>query len=135
MYHPPQDPPDRRIDWSWMPRPPRIAARFDTPDADAVSGRLDEAVRGANVVYTDVWVSMGQEKEKDKRLEAFKPFQVNAELMALASPDAIFMHCLPARRGLEVTDDVIDSPQSRIVEEAANRMHAQKGLLVWLLEK
>ena len=94
-----------------------------------------EAVRGANVVYTDVWVSMGQEKEKDKRLEAFKPFQVNAELMALASPDAIFMHCLPARRGLEVTDDVIDSPQSRIVEEAANRMHAQKGLLVWLLEK
>ncbi|MBQ9370709.1 MAG: ornithine carbamoyltransferase [Thermoguttaceae bacterium] len=94
-----------------------------------------EAVRGANVVYTDVWVSMGQEDEKDKRLEAFKPFQVNAELMALASPDAIFMHCLPARRGLEVTDDVIDSPQSRIIEEAANRMHAQKGLLVWLLEK
>ena len=93
-----------------------------------------EAVRGANVVYTDVWVSMGQEDEKDKRLEAFKPFQVNAELMALASPDAIFMHCLPARRGLEVTDDVIDSPQSRIIEEAANRMHAQKGLLVWLLE-
>lgn len=94
-----------------------------------------EAVRGANVVYTDVWVSMGQESEEKKRLEIFKPFQVNAELMALASPDAIFMHCLPARRGLEVTDDVIDSPQSRIIEEAANRMHAQKGLLVWLLEK
>ena len=94
-----------------------------------------EAVRDANVIYTDVWVSMGQESEEQKRLEIFKPYQVNANLMAHACRDAIFMHCLPARRGLEVTDEVIDSPQSRIVEEAANRMHAQKGLLVWLLEK
>ena len=94
-----------------------------------------DAVRDANVVYTDVWVSMGQEAEEKERLKVFKPYQVNAELMALARPNAIFMHCLPARRGLEVTDDVIDSPQSRIVEEAANRMHAQKGLLVWLLEE
>ncbi len=93
-----------------------------------------EAVRGARAIYTDVWVSMGQEQEEAERLAAFKPYQVNAELMGLARPDAIFLHCLPARRGLEVTDDVIDSPQSRVVEEASNRMHAQKGLLVWLLE-
>ncbi|MBR6386874.1 MAG: ornithine carbamoyltransferase [Thermoguttaceae bacterium] len=92
-----------------------------------------EAVRGARVVYTDVWVSMGQEKEEQERVAAFKPYQVNAELMGLARTDAIFLHCLPARRGLEVTDEVIDSSQSRVVEEAANRMHAQKGLLIWLL--
>ncbi len=93
-----------------------------------------EAVQGARVIYTDVWVSMGQEAEEKERLREFAPYQVNADLMKLARPDAIFLHCLPARRGLEVTDDVIDSPQSLIVEEAANRMHAQKGLLVWLLE-
>ena len=93
-----------------------------------------EAVRGARAIYTDVWVSMGQESEEAERLAAFKPYQVNAELMSLARKDAIFLHCLPARRGLEVTDEVIDSAQSRVVEEASNRMHAQKGLLVWLLE-
>ncbi len=93
-----------------------------------------EAVSGARVVYTDVWVSMGQEKEQKARLETFAPFQVNAELMSYARKDAIFMHCLPARRGLEVTDEVIDSPQSRVVQEAENRMHVQKGLLVWLLQ-
>ncbi len=93
-----------------------------------------EAVRDARVVYTDVWVSMGQEAEEKERLREFAPYQVNAELMSLAHKDAIFLHCLPARRGLEVTDEVIDSPQSRIVQEAANRMHAQKGLLAWLLK-
>ena len=92
-----------------------------------------DAVRGARVVYTDVWLSMGEEAEEKERLEKFAPFQVNAALMKHARKDAIFMHCLPARRGLEVTDEVIDSPQSRIVEEAENRMHAQKGLLLWLL--
>ena len=92
-----------------------------------------EAARGARVIYTDVWVSMGQEGESRERLEKFAKYQVNAELMSLARADAIFMHCLPARRGLEVTDDVIDSAQSRVVSEAENRMHAQKGLLVWLL--
>ncbi|MDO5308442.1 MAG: ornithine carbamoyltransferase [Planctomycetia bacterium] len=92
------------------------------------------AVENARVIYTDVWVSMGQESEEQKRLAIFKPYQVNSSLMALACPDAIFLHCLPARRGLEVTDEVIDSKQSRVVEEASNRMHAQKGLLVWLLE-
>ena len=77
---------------------------------------------------------MGQESENEERVKAFSQYQVNADLMRAAREDAIFMHCLPARRGLEVTDEVIDSTQSRIVEEAANRMHAQKGLLVWLLQ-
>ncbi len=93
-----------------------------------------DAVSDAHVVYTDVWVSMGEEAEKQERLERFASYQVNAELMKNARKDAIFLHCLPARRGLEVTDDVIDSPQSRVVAEAENRMHAQKGLLVWLLQ-
>lgn len=92
-----------------------------------------EAVRDARVIYTDVWVSMGQDAETEIRLKKFADYQVNAQLMSLARPDCIFMHCLPARRGLEVTDEVMDSPQSRIVEEASNRMHAQKGLLAWLL--
>ncbi|MFN5757521.1 MAG: ornithine carbamoyltransferase [Planctomycetia bacterium] len=92
------------------------------------------AVKGAAAVYTDVWASMGQEKERAKRLEDFKAYQVNEALMKHC-PDAVFMHCLPARRGEEVTDGVIDGPQSVVVEEAANRMHVQKGLLAWLLAR
>jgi ornithine carbamoyltransferase len=93
-----------------------------------------EAVTGAAVVYTDVWASMGQEKERATRLQAFAPYQVNEALMSRC-PEALFMHCLPARRGEEVTDGVIDGPQSVVVEEAANRMHVQKGLIAWLLAK
>lgn len=91
-----------------------------------------EAVRDAAVVYTDVWASMGQEQERSERHKVFRPYQVNAELMSLA-PEAIFMHCLPAHRGEEVTSDVIDGPQSVVIQEAANRMHVQKGLIAWLL--
>jgi ornithine carbamoyltransferase len=76
---------------------------------------------------------MGQEKERSQRKQDFAAYQVNAKLMALAPGDAVFMHCLPARRGEEVTDDVIDGPQSVVVQQAANRMHVQKGILVWLL--
>ena len=94
-----------------------------------------KAVAGAQVVCTDVWVSMGQEKEEAKRRKAFADYQVNETLMSKAASDAIFMHCLPARRGLEVTSGVIDGAGSRIVQEASNRMHAQKGLLVWLLNE
>ena len=94
-----------------------------------------QAVQNAQVLYTDVWVSMGQEAEEEIRRKVFAPYQVNAKLMAAAAPEAIFLHCLPARRGLEVTTDVIESAQSRIVSEAENRMHAQKGLLVWLLRE
>ncbi|RMG00586.1 MAG: ornithine carbamoyltransferase [Planctomycetota bacterium] len=92
-----------------------------------------EAVRDALVVYTDVWVSMGQEAEKEKRLRDFAPYQVNEKLMSHTQKGAVFMHCLPAHRGEEVTDEVIDGPQSVVVQQAANRMHVQKGVLAWLL--
>jgi len=90
------------------------------------------AVKGAAAVYTDVWASMGQEQERAARLRAFAPYQVNAALMRHC-PAALFMHCLPARRGEEVTDEVIDGDRSVVVTQAANRMHVQKGLLAWLL--
>ncbi|QEG34266.1 ornithine carbamoyltransferase [Bythopirellula goksoeyrii] len=92
-----------------------------------------EAVRGASAVYTDVWASMGQEKEQQQRRKDFGPYQVNGKLMSAAPNEALFMHCLPARRGEEVTDEVMDSPNSVIVEQAGNRMHVQKGILAWLL--
>ncbi len=92
-----------------------------------------EAVRGASAIYTDVWASMGQEAEENQRKKDFAAYQVNAKLLAAAEKDCVFLHCLPAKRGVEVTDEVMDSPQSAIVQQAENRMHAQKGLLVWLL--
>jgi len=92
-----------------------------------------KAVQGAHVIYTDVWVSMGQESEEAERKQVFAPYQVNGALLSEARSDAVFLHCLPARRGLEVTDEVMDSPQSRVVLQAENRLHVQKGLLVWLL--
>ena len=92
-----------------------------------------EAVRGAAAVYTDVWASMGQEAEHEQRRRDFADYQVNGKLMAAAGPTARFMHCLPAKRGEEVTDEVMDGPYSIVVEQAANRMHVQKGILAWLL--
>ena len=92
-----------------------------------------EAASGARVVYTDVWASMGQESEAEDRKEEFGPFQVNQELMGLAAEDAIFLHCLPAHRGEEVTAGVIDGPRSRVFDQAENRLHAQKALLYLLL--
>jgi ornithine carbamoyltransferase len=91
------------------------------------------AVAGADVIYTDVWASMGQESEKSEREAAFAGYQVNSELMSLAPDGCRFMHDLPARRGLEVSDEVIDGSQSVVFEQAENRMHLAKGLLVWLL--
>ncbi len=93
-----------------------------------------EALADADVVYTDVWASMGQEAEKAAREKVFSPFQVNADLMAKAPGTCRFMHDLPARRGLEVTDDVMDGEQSIVFQQAENRMHLAKGLLVWLIE-
>ncbi len=87
------------------------------------------AANNADIIYTDVWASMGQEAEAEERAKVFAPYQVNAELMAHAKPDAIFMHCLPAHRGSEVTDEVIDSPQSVVFDEAENRLHAQKAVM------
>jgi len=92
-----------------------------------------EAVQGAVAVYTDVWASMGQESEAEQRRKDFADFQINAELMKHAPTDAFFMHCLPAHRGEEVTDEVIDSDQSIVVQQAGNRLHVQKGILAWLM--
>ncbi len=94
-----------------------------------------EATVGADVVVTDTWVSMGVEAEKAERVAAFAGYSVDAPLMALAKPDAIFLHCLPAYRGYEVSADVLDGPQSVIWDEAENRLHAQKALLIWLLRQ
>jgi ornithine carbamoyltransferase len=98
----------------------------------ALTTRPIEAVGGADVVYTDVWVSMGQEAERDTRLRQFEGFGVDDALMTHAANNAIFLHCLPAKRGYEVSDDVVDGPQSRVWQQAANRMHTARGVLLWL---
>jgi len=106
----------------------------EVPDAELVTTHDPrEAVKDAVVVYTDVWASMGQEEETKKRAIYFADFQVNAALMKEAPKDSVFMHCLPAHRGEEVTAEVIDGPQSVVFDEAENRLHAQKGMLAWLL--
>ena len=93
-----------------------------------------EAAKGADVIYTDVWTSMGQEKEHKKRLEVFKDFQVDAKILNMAKKDAIVMHCLPAHRGEEITDEVLDGEQSVVIDQAENRLHVQKAILVKLLK-
>jgi ornithine carbamoyltransferase len=108
-------------------------------DAAATQGTIElfrapeEAVSGAQAVYTDVWASMGQENETEARAKIFAPYQVNARLMSHAAPDAVFLHCLPAHRGSEVTDEVMESPQSVVFDEAENRLHVQKAILLTLL--
>ncbi len=92
-----------------------------------------QAVLNADVVYTDTWVSMGMEKEKEERMAIFAPYQVNSSLLASAKPDVIFMHCLPAYRGYEVTEEIIDGPCSVVFDEAENRLHAQKAVMVTLM--
>jgi ornithine carbamoyltransferase len=91
------------------------------------------AVAGAHLVLTDVWISMGQEAERETRLRAFSGYQVDAALLDLAAPDALFMHCLPAHRGEEVAADLLDDPRSVVWDEAGNRLHAQKALLECLM--
>lgn len=91
-----------------------------------------EAARDADMLYTDVWTSMGQEREAEVRRRVFRRYQINAELLAKAKPNALVMHCLPAHRGEEITDDVIDGPQSVVFDEAENRLHVQKAIMVWL---
>lgn len=93
----------------------------------------EEAVKNADVVYTDTWVSMGQEAEKEMRVKIFMPYQVNEKLFSMARPDAMFLHCLPAYRGLEVTEGVIDGPNSNVFEEAENRLHIQKSIMATLM--
>ncbi|MDH4028487.1 MAG: ornithine carbamoyltransferase [Nitrospirota bacterium] len=96
--------------------------------------RPEEAVIGADVLYTDTWISMGQEREVERRKQIFKVYQINRALLSLAKPDAIVMHCLPAHRGEEITDEVMDSPQSVVIDQAENRLHTQKALLEMLVK-
>jgi ornithine carbamoyltransferase len=110
-----------------------VAAR--TGGSVTVVGSLAEAVTGADVVATDTWVSMGQEGEADARETPFVPFRVDAAAMTLAAPDALVLHCLPAYRGKEITAEVLDGPQAVVWDEAEFRLHAQKALLTWLLER
>ena len=119
--------------------PPELAPKKQLSDWAKASGAAiqigtdpEDAVKGADCVVTDTWVSMG-DRNGPRRHNLLKRYQVNARLMARAKPDAIFMHCLPAHRGEEVTDDVIDGPQSVVFDEAENRLHAQKGILTWCL--
>jgi ornithine carbamoyltransferase len=94
-----------------------------------------QAADGADVLVTDTWTSMGQENDGLDRVKPFRPFQLNSDMLSLADPNAVVLHCLPAHRGHEITDEVIDGPHSAVWDEAENRLHAQKALLVWLLER
>ena len=98
-----------------------------------ITNNIDEAVSGANILYTDVWSSMGEEKQKEKKDKIFKRYTINSNLLRKADKDAIVLHCLPAYRSKEITDEVIESKQSRIFEQAENRMHSQQALLACLL--
>ncbi len=112
------------------------ARQFAAASGGSVKVTADphEAVQGADVIYTDVWTSMGQEAEREERARVFPPYQVNAQLVGEARPDAVVMHCLPAHRGQEITDEVADGPHSIVFDQAENRMHAQKAILVDLLK-
>lgn len=112
-----------------------VKLRLRCPKAEIEqTSDLKDALKDASIVYTDVWTSMGQEAEDGERQQVLGPFQVNAQVMRLAPRTARFMHCLPAKRGREVTDDVIDGPQSIVFQQADNRMHLAKGLFCWVLE-
>jgi ornithine carbamoyltransferase len=119
------------------PRPEVVAwaeaVARDTGGAVLVTTSLEEGAAGARAVYTDVWASMGQEAEAAERAKKFEPYRVTRRVMQMAEPDAIFLHCLPAHRGEEVAADVIDAPSSAVFDQAENRLHAQKSLLVTLM--
>jgi ornithine carbamoyltransferase len=118
----------------YQPDPNVLAQVRRKGGAISVTTEPDEAVRGADVIYTDVWTSMGQEAEKAQRQEAFARYQINPSLLAFAKSSALVMHCLPAHRGEEITDDVLDGPQSVVLDQAENRLHAQKAIIVALTE-
>jgi ornithine carbamoyltransferase len=123
----------------FAPDPALVAAAERRADATGASVTVtadpDAAAKGADVVVTDTWTSMGQENDGLDRVGPFRPFQLNARLVGLADPEAVVLHCLPAHRGEEITDEVMDGPASAVWDEAENRLHAQKALLVWLLER
>ncbi len=111
----------------------QVTHRFPKADFEQFTSPR-EAVSSADIIYTDVWASMGQEEEKEQRAAIFQDYQVNSDLLAAASTDAVFMHCLPARRGLEVSEEIMDSPRSIVFPQAENRMHLAKGLFAWMLK-
>jgi ornithine carbamoyltransferase len=113
---------------------PEITSEAEKTGRITVTHDVSEALFEADAVYTDVWTSMGQEAEAEQRKSVFAAYQVNDALMAQAKPDAVFMHCLPAKRGQEVTDSVMESAQSVAFDQAENRLHAQKALLAMLLK-
>jgi ornithine carbamoyltransferase len=121
------------------PHPQFVAAAqkraAETGATVVVTSDARAASEGVDVLVTDTWTSMGQENDGLDRVRPFRPFQINAQMLELADPAAVVLHCLPAHRGHEITDDVIDGPQSAVWDEAENRLHAQKALLVWLLER
>ena len=138
--------------YSWLEAAEKIPFEFSLacpdgyePDAETirsaqrkgarvlVTNSVEEAVAGVDAIYTDVWTSMGQEKEAQARIKAFQRFQVNRNVVALAKKDAVVMHCLPAHRGEEITHEVLESPQCIAFDQAENRLHAQKAVMVWLL--
>jgi ornithine carbamoyltransferase len=123
----------------FAPDPAVVAAAGQRAEATgalvALTDDADAAAEGADVLVTDTWTSMGQEDDGLDRVKPFRPFQVNSRLLGLADPEAIVLHCLPAHRGDEITDEVMDGPASVVWDEAENRLHAQKALLVWLLER
>jgi ornithine carbamoyltransferase len=112
---------------------PQILAQAREVTSVTLTGDPAEAADGARVLTTDVWASMGQEEEAEARMRVFRPYQVTGELMARAHPEAIFLHCLPAHRGEEVAAEVIDGPQSRVFDEAENRLHVQKAIMMQLM--
>lgn len=117
----------------FMKQPAIDAIRERYPDVSLVQTETaEQALDGAHYVYTDVWTSMGQEEESENRRRDFAAFQLNEKLMQFAASDCKILHCLPAKRGEEITDGVMESPNSQVIEQAGNRMHAQKGLLIWL---
>jgi ornithine carbamoyltransferase len=107
---------------------------FEAGSSCRILSNPKEAARDSDIIYTDVWVSMGDEEEAKKRKEVFSDYQVNSDLVSLASPECLVMHCLPAHRGEEITEEVIDGPRSVVFDQAENRLHAQKALLVSLLK-
>jgi ornithine carbamoyltransferase len=123
----------------FAPTPALVAAARQRAEGTGASVTVtadpDAAAKGADVVVTDTWTSMGQEDDGLDRVKPFRPFQVNERLVGLADSEAIVLHCLPAHRGDEITDEVMDGPASAVWDEAENRLHAQKALLVWLLER
>ena len=120
----------------YEPDPQIVAAVRHTPGPRmTITHSVEEAVRGADALYTDVWTSMGQEAEAERRREAFREYQLNAATLKLAKPGAVVMHCLPAHRGDEITAEVLDGPSSIVLDQAENRLHVQKAILVWLSQR